>query len=867
MAAFTQDIKVQAGPATSFLNLAKGTDAPKPDTATGTALKGIGDLLSQTVGVVDQANKTAIDRELYAAVDEQRDEQGVGVVASNPNVLIPQDATTVDNAKTQPLPPSIGATEASVARLTAAYKDGKISDTYYWAQVESKVRSIRARYPGYREEIDKKVSSITGTTPANALRRSLLEDLNSKKSAAQTAEEKWQAAVEKDKEWMTPEQYLRAKQSKDPSERLTIQSEVQQRQSTDKKYASLQAALSAKKAQNQDVRDEAYSQVTTRANDFVLSTINGGLAAAKDLEKLLEGGAGKVRTPEEQQQIRATFNALKLQVTTGLQKIYTNKFGDGSNNSYAGLIAEPGKLEALTKQAMVPLEAMEKSLTDGDFGTFNMDKNLIQGIENANVRALLENVPEFQALQAARKIMGDQLPTWLNSVEGAATLNNAAKAMNQIVLMKIGNGSIKSGIEGLRELQRAGIKDPAAYKANIQQSINALKDPKAPDAVLNTVGTAYFGEANKNFATEFKTEKQQRQVFGQLTSPEITKNLSDRKGTNPDVWNSYKTWAGTTFNALNRQTVADIKELGSRSDIGIKFIPREDGTITFEQPPLSGTQGQVTSLGVWENNRRRAQELVDKFNSGVQSLSPIIKADGGKITQELDSFYKNMGIGSVPLVKPSGDKRSEAPAPEGMVQLAAYSPDEQQGTFAYRDTAIDLEGETRQLIDLDGKGFVSSNYGRFSPILDVIGKAEAPKGYNQIFGDNREAPLENMTILEVYDLQRSMLRSGSESTAVGRYQFLRDTLMETVNRLGLDPKTVKFTPEVQDQLAVALVGKSLKAYQEGKIDADTLADRLADKWAGLPLANGQSKYKGVGSNNATISRRAVLAAIADLKQD
>jgi muramidase (phage lysozyme) len=154
--------------------------------------------------------------------------------------------------------------------------------------------------------------------------------------------------------------------------------------------------------------------------------------------------------------------------------------------------------------------------------------------------------------------------------------------------------------------------------------------------------------------------------------------------------------------------------------------------------------------------------------------------------------------------------------------------------------------------------------GAYKPILNIIGRAEAPRGYNQIFGRGREAPLTEMTISEVYDLQRRMLRSGSESSAVGRYQFLRDTLKETVAVLGLDPDTTKMTPEIQDQLATGLVGKHLRAYKAGKIDRETLADRLADKWAGLPLANGQSRYKGVGSNNATVSRQAVLDAIDEL---
>ena len=36
--------------------------------------------------------------------------------------------------------------------------------------------------------------------------------------------------------------------------------------------------------------------------------------------------------------------------------------------------------------------------------------------------------------------------------------------------------------------------------------------------------------------------------------------------------------------------------------------------------------------------------------------------------------------------------------------------------------------------------------------------------------------------------------------AVGRYQFIGSTLQEEVSKMGLDPSTTKFTPEVQDQI-------------------------------------------------------------------
>ena len=64
-----------------------------------------------------------------------------------------------------------------------------------------------------------------------------------------------------------------------------------------------------------------------------------------------------------------------------------------------------------------------------------------------------------------------------------------------------------------------------------------------------------------------------------------------------------------------------------------------------------------------------------------------------------------------------------------------------------------------------------------------------------------------MTLKEIFHKQNTKARGLSMQQhldtgglhAVGRYQFIGDTLQNEVNRMGLDPNT-KFTPEVQDQI-------------------------------------------------------------------
>ena len=65
-----------------------------------------------------------------------------------------------------------------------------------------------------------------------------------------------------------------------------------------------------------------------------------------------------------------------------------------------------------------------------------------------------------------------------------------------------------------------------------------------------------------------------------------------------------------------------------------------------------------------------------------------------------------------------------------------------------------------------------------------------------------------MTLSDIFHRQNTKQRGLSMQEhldsgglhAVGRYQFIGSTLQDEVRRMGLDPKTTKFTPEVQDQI-------------------------------------------------------------------
>lgn len=157
------------------------------------------------------------------------------------------------------------------------------------------------------------------------------------------------------------------------------------------------------------------------------------------------------------------------------------------------------------------------------------------------------------------------------------------------------------------------------------------------------------------------------------------------------------------------------------------------------------------------------------------------------------------------------------------------------------------------------------------PLLDLIARAESKGNYNAYFGNagNTKIKFTNMTIAEVLDWQDAYVQKGNPSSAIGKYQIVNTTLEGLVRQLGLDPRT-KFTPELQDRLAFALLERrGSNDYVSGKLSREAFAGNLAKEWASLPSVTGKhpdkSYYAADGLNVALVSVGDLLNAIAPIR--
>ena len=153
-------------------------------------------------------------------------------------------------------------------------------------------------------------------------------------------------------------------------------------------------------------------------------------------------------------------------------------------------------------------------------------------------------------------------------------------------------------------------------------------------------------------------------------------------------------------------------------------------------------------------------------------------------------------------------------------------------------------------------------------LLDFIAKHESAGNYNAVIGDAAATDdLSLKTIDGIYKLQAALLADGQPSSAVGRYQIIRNTLraLQALEHIG---DTDLFTPGMQDRLAVRLmVGRGYSEWWLDRISDQEFAHRLSMEWASLPdpEMGGKSHYDGVGPNHAGYTLTETYAALAHVR--
>lgn len=148
-------------------------------------------------------------------------------------------------------------------------------------------------------------------------------------------------------------------------------------------------------------------------------------------------------------------------------------------------------------------------------------------------------------------------------------------------------------------------------------------------------------------------------------------------------------------------------------------------------------------------------------------------------------------------------------------------------------------------------------------LRSLIGWAEAGRaGYDAVVLSARIKPPKPPTEMTLHEIFLWIERTPRQNHAIGRYQFIPNTLRRLVSKLDVS-HSQQFDPALQDRLANALlIEAGLVDFIQRQLSRKGFMNNLADIWAGLPTSNGKSRYHGYAGNKAVITWHRFAQAMA-----
>jgi len=106
-------------------------------------------------------------------------------------------------------------------------------------------------------------------------------------------------------------------------------------------------------------------------------------------------------------------------------------------------------------------------------------------------------------------------------------------------------------------------------------------------------------------------------------------------------------------------------------------------------------------------------------------------------------------------------------------------------------------------------------------------------------------PITALTLGEIKKVQDQMVKNGGPSSAVGKYQFIKKTLIGAQSKCGLSDNDL-FSPINQDKMAAYLLeNRGLKKWLNNEITDNQFQLSLAQEWASIAVPQDTINNKGV----------------------
>lgn len=543
----------------------------------------------ESLNEVNKGVKEYAENVGYEAGQKIQSDMGASVQALYENTFPGKSDTLVATPDNTPQPVKDGISQAQNIRAARDQGGlpGHIRETEYYKQLYMKASELRARWPGYRDQIDKGFERATGITPnANQYIKSMLADLNEaagKKDADRTKAISEMYSFRGAQGW---EEHLGALIDNKPGALNDAigwmgRNSVLQWQSKNAK-------------ENMEVGQ--YDQFTgeRRARSYINDFVG------RQSSEILTGMKKKFNLDDAAMQQMAenpdSVDPKKADAMIAHLTLAENKL-DESINTWASV--PPGSMgpkeylkneyQKTVDEAKAPLKAWKEAIGGKDWNLLNRYHHLAKAYEDKDYYHLFK-VDNQSTLALRRAAIAKRA--------GAGVINPITVVPDEEELNQVLGGAasktLPSEIKNMDDAVKLIDKENAASPnrgLSLYSFVNKVGSAVSSNSQLTDAEKANlleftFKQGDPNWLVNIATrgiDKLSGQdtygkedVYKQFAAPEFRDQVKKIAGTtNSKVYEHYQNWIDNNFYALTKQTLNELPELGKVTGLAMKFHPED----------------------------------------------------------------------------------------------------------------------------------------------------------------------------------------------------------------------------------------------------------------------------------------------------
>lgn len=663
-------------------DFSKASQGTKADTSLGTLLEGLGTGIGNAVQSLYRDVKQGLRDVVEADTTQIQD------------MFIRRDFMDTQKAKGKDgLPEEIITVTDKNEKLKDAIAAGKISHSTYSMMLDASARSLRAKYPGFREEIDNLYQDVTGSIPANRVMADIFSRANNKDAEAAERRHQEHKAQE-----VGNDEYINSLKSGKPMTltQLKYSNAIYMKADADKKRIAASINLEkdsrdlTEKKSDDLAREALFGGQVRSANSF-LNLIG---TQSKEMEEAAgrvasDVKAGKIPSQADTQAIAIAANAVEIAEQKRIQhELYEKQydFGNGRKGTLASILSTERR-EAYTKEAMEKVRAWLKPYRDGDTAMAAQQGLTVKALDNDALQKFHTSVQGSRMFAAANKAYGPLASTIMG--QNLTALGEQARYIRDVAYQSFAeeDKDVKGIFSRIDELSRRANLDPKEQKKAMQSAIDmVVQTMSKPDVKKDTailLGHKLFGgEVNSDWFSGLK-QSDREALYQKFTNPTIINAML----LNPETRETYKTWIGMYGNQL----------IGKQAETArTQFVDRGlQHTIQFDPKSLTfvpADRERTSSPGMFDDpeaksNAKYRNDYIAQLNQTVYGWSNTMKKAG--ISHE--ALSKQI----IEVFSASGVDISKGPVQSSVKRNTKTIPPPGSGFMMFKPEEMPPPGETK----------------------------------------------------------------------------------------------------------------------------------------------------------------------------